>query len=197
MRKITALTLTLLALGTVRLFAGELVGVSGSNIRYPSHGEAKIGDKQVKVVLTGTALRKKYIFSVYAIGSYIQEGVSVGSAEELVAADCGKRLHLVMERDVGGKEMAEAFKTAVRNNYDAPAFEDELDTLIGTMQSVEVNRGDQVFLDHVPGVGFHVELVGKTAVTIKNVAFARAVWEIYLGKHNLGDAIKQGLVSRL
>lgn len=197
MQKITVTTLALIILGAARLLAGELVGVSGSNVRYPASLECKIGDKQAKLVLTGTALRKKYIFSVYAIGSYIQEGVSVSSAEELYSADCAKRLHLVMERDVGGREMAEAFKAAIRNNYDAPEFDDELNTLIATMQAVEVKRGDHVFLNHVPGVGFHCELVGKTAVTIKNVAFARAVWEIYLGQHNLGDSIKQGLISRL
>jgi hypothetical protein len=27
-------------------------------------------------------------------------------------------------------------------------------------------------------------------------AFARAVWDIYLGRNNVGDAVKSGLVSR-
>lgn len=198
MRNRKVLALLVLVFGaTTGVLASELVGVSGSSVKYPASIESKIGGKDVKLTLTGTALRKKFIFSVYAIGSYIQEGVSVGTAEELAEKDCAKQLHLVMERDVSGKEMAEAFKAAVRLNYDAPQFDDELETLLATMASVTVNKGDHVWLTHVPDVGFHCELVGKTQVTIKNVAFANAVWNIYLGKNNLGDAIKQGLISRL
>lgn len=191
------LALALLGACATSLPAEELVSVSGSNVKYPATIDNKVGDKQVQLVLTGTALRKKFVFSVYAIGSYIAEGVSVSDADELAAKDCAKQLHLVMERDVGGREMAEAFKSAIRNNYDAPDFDDELATLLDTMKAVEVTKGDHVWLTHIPGVGFHCELVGKTEVTIKNVAFARAVWEIYLGKNNLGEAIKKGLVSRL
>jgi hypothetical protein len=34
-------------------------------------------------------------------------------------------------------------------------------------------------------------------VTIPNDKFARAVWEVYLGRKNLGSSIKTGLTSRL
>jgi Chalcone isomerase-like len=72
-----------------------------------------------------------------------------------------------------------------------------LTTLTELMKANPVARGDQVFLTHVPGVGMHVNLVGKKELLIRSVSFTRAVWEIYLGKSNLGDAIKKGLVSRL
>jgi hypothetical protein len=102
-----------------------------------------------------------------------------------------------MERDVDGKDMAEAFQSAIRMNHAAPAFEAELNGLMEYMKANPVKKGDTVFLTHIPGRGLHVMVVGKTEMMIPNVNFARAVWEIYLGKNNLGDYIKKGLTSRL
>ena len=59
---------------------------------------------------------------MYAIGSYVQEGVAIRTAGELAATDCPKQLHLVMERDVTGEAMAAAFTTAIRQGHPAPAF---------------------------------------------------------------------------
>ena len=50
---------------------------------YPSTTEVSVGSKTVKLALTGTAMRTKLIVNVYAIGSYVQEGVKVRTAEDL------------------------------------------------------------------------------------------------------------------
>src|SRR4051812_7807450 len=105
--------------------ASDTVGVPGSGTHYSTQVDANVGGKAVKLTLTGTALRTKLVFNVYAIGSYVQQGVSVKSAEELAAVDCAKRLHLVLERSVDAKDMAEAFRTAVRMNYPEPAYKEE------------------------------------------------------------------------
>jgi hypothetical protein len=176
--------------------AAEVVGVPGSSAQFATPIEASVGGKSVTLVLTGTALRTRAIFKVYAIGSYLQQGVAVRSAEELAAADCPKQLHLVMERDVAGKDLAKAFQEAIRLNYAEPAFARELQTLGELLQPASVKKGDRIVLTHVPQAGLQCQLVGKSEFMIKNVAFARAVWEIYLGKKNLGEEIKKGLVSR-
>jgi len=190
-----AATLLLFTLGAA--LAAELVGVPGSGAQYATPIAAKVAGKDVTLKLTGAALRKKLVFSVYTVGSYVQEGVAVRSAEELVAANCPKRLHLIMERDVSGKDMAEAFRTAVRLNHGAPAFENELKRLEEFMQPLTAQKGDHIHLTHLPGVGLHCQIVGKTEITIPGVPFSGAVWEIYLGKNNLGEDIKKGLTSRL
>jgi hypothetical protein len=192
-----ALAVVLMTLGGATLLAAELVGVPGSSTQYPSEIEAPVAGKTVKMALTGTALRTKLIVNVYTIGSYVQQGATVHSAEELAAADSPKRLHLVMERCVDGKDMAEAFRAAVRRNHPEPAFNDEINTLMQFMRSTTVRKGDHIHLTHVPGIGLHCSMAGKADFLIKNVAFAHAVWEMYLGKNNLGEAIKKGLVSRL
>ncbi len=185
------------ACGGAGTFAAEVVGVPGSSTQYTTPVEAISEGKPVQLVLTGTALRQKYFLNVYAIGSYVQQGASVRTAEELAASDSPKRLHLIMERAVAGKDMAEAFRVAIRMNYPEPAFAAEVNTLVQQLQNHTAEKGDQILLTHVPGVGLHCNLSGKAEFTIKNVHFSQAVWNIYLGKNNLGEAIKKGLVSRL
>jgi hypothetical protein len=197
-----SLSRKILAAGLVALLASAglaatKVGVRGSSNQYATEIDSTIDGQQVKMVLTGAALRKKVIFNVYTVGSYLQQGGSVRSAEDLAEADCPKQLHLIMERDVEGKEMAEAFRTAIRANYADPAFAAELDSLTETMESIAVKKGDHVWLTHVPKKGLHCNLVGKKDFFIENADFARAVWNIYLGPKNLGDDIKKALVSRL
>jgi hypothetical protein len=176
--------------------AAEMVGVPGSNAKFPDLTEIQIGDKSVRMVLTGTALRTRYWFNVYAIASYVELAVNVHGAEHLIALDCPKQLHLVMERDVEGKDMAEAFKAAIRLNHDEPEFAGEIGTFTGAM-AAGVKKGDHILLTHVPKVGLRCGVAGKPEFTIENPAFARAVWEIYFGQNNLGYSIKEGLLSRL
>jgi hypothetical protein len=191
------LAVAVATLGVAGLALAGSVRAPGSNTSYATEIDATVGGKAVKLALTGTAMRTKAIFNVYAIGSYVQQGADVRTAEALVAADCAKRLHLVMERGVEGKDMAEAFKAAIRMNHGAPAFNDEVNTLCQFLRDTSLRKGEQVLLTHVPGVGVHCNVAGRADFTIKNVRFSQAVWEIYLGKRNLGEAIKRGLTSRL
>ena len=46
-------------------------------------------------------------------------------------------------------------------------------------------------------VGLHVAMPGKVDFLIKNPKFSKAVWDVYLGKNNVGEAVKKGLTSRL
>ena len=41
------------------------------------------------------------------------------------------------------------------------------------------------------------QVTGAADLMVENPTFARAVWEIYLGRNNLGEPIKAALASRL
>jgi Chalcone isomerase-like len=194
-RPLTAALLMLVMAGAETLAAD--VGVSGSSTRFATTTQTTIDGKPATLVLTGAALRQKFYFNVYAIASYVQEGTKARTPEDLAAADCPKRLELVMERTIDGKEMAEAFRAAIRLNYPEPAFNSEVGELIQFMRGQEARKGDHIVLTYVPGVGLRCELAGRAEVLIKGGQFHRAVWDIYLGKNNLGEEIKKGLASRL
>lgn len=195
-RLFAAAMIAVLMLGAMAA-AAELVEVPGSNTRYATEVDASIGGKAAKLSLTGFAMRTKLIVNVYAIASYVEKGTVVGSPEALALADCPKRLHLAMERNVDGKDMAEAFRSALRLNHPEPEFADEMNQLMAFMRTCTMRKGEHAFLTHVPGVGLQVNVTGKADFVIKNVDFSRAVWGMYLGRKNIGESIKRGLTSRL
>jgi hypothetical protein len=196
MRRIAFVSVAVLLVCGAAIGATEVVGVRGSNTQFTTTMGITVGDKPVQLTLTGVALRQKFFINVYAIGSYVLEGASVHTAEELAALDQPKQLHLVMERDVGGKDIAEAFLIAIRQNYPTD-FEAEVDRLTQMMRAIDFKKGDHIYLTHLPGVGLRCNVINKGDFTIENAQFSRAVWDIYLGKNNVGEGIKKGLTSRL
>jgi hypothetical protein len=194
-RTLALVTAALVATGSV---LAQTVKTPGSGTSFPVEQPAgKVGGREVKLVLTGCAVRQKLLVNVYSIGSYVAGDAGVKSAEQLASADCLKRLHLIMERTVDGKDMAEAFRAAIRMNYPEPQFTDEVNKLVQFMRNDSARKYDHIALTHIPGIGLHCVWAGKADFLIKNTAFSKAVWDIYLGKKNLGESIKQGLTSRL
>jgi hypothetical protein len=197
MKQMRWLVAVVLLVGVGRVCAAELIGVHGSSTHYTTTMDITIGGKPVHLVLTGVALRQKFFFNVYTIGSYVLDGAAVHTAEELAALDQPKQLHLVMERDVEGGDIAEAFLLAIRQNYPSPNYDEEVNRLIERMREIPLKKGDHIYLTHQPGIGLRCQVIGKGDFTIDNPAFSRAIWDIYLGTNNVGEGIKKGLVSRL
>lgn len=184
-------------IGAITVSSMETVGVSGTGVRFSTSTEYKLENKTKKLVLTGAAMRTKYLVNVYAIASYLQDGVKARTAEDLVNADTCKQLHLVMERQVDGRDMASNFRASILMNHKEEEFAQQLPMLETLFKETKVLKGDQVKLTYIPGKGLHCQVVDKIEVTIPGLEFSKAVWEIYLGKQNLGDGIKKGLVSKL
>lgn len=197
MRRVQMLAAMVLLAGGAALSAAEVVGVRGSDTKFTTTMDITIREQPVKLTLTGVAVRQKFFLNVYAIGSYVREGASVHTAEELAVLDQPKQLHLVMERDVKGPDIAEAFLIAIRQNYPLPNFEAEVDQLTRLMRDHDLKKGDHIYLTHLPGVGLRCQIINKGEFTIENPAFSHAVWDIYLGKINVGEGVKKGLTSRL
>jgi hypothetical protein len=168
-----------------------------ADLRFAPTLASQVGGKPVRLVLTGTAMRTKLGFSVYAIGSYLQEGTRVRDAEGLARVAVAKQLHLIFERDVDGATMAQSFREAIGMNHPAPAFATELEKFEQFFRANPARRGDRIVLTTVPGAGLACEVGGRPRILIENAGFAHATWEVYLGRKNLGTTIKSGLTSRL
>ncbi|WP_435008535.1 chalcone isomerase family protein [Tundrisphaera lichenicola] len=189
------LAIVLLGLSTPSMAADRDVVVGST--KYPTSITAQCGGKPVRMVLTGTAMRTRWTLSVYSIASYVQEKAAVRSPGDLAGTTAAKQLVLSFERAIDGSTMAASFRDSIGMNHPAPAFSKELDALAYYMGKHPVKPGDQVRLTAIPGVGLSCQVVGAPEVMIRNVAFSRAVWDVYLGRKNLGVAIQTGLTSRL
>jgi hypothetical protein len=185
-----------LGLGAMGVLAAEMVGLRGSTTQFATQIDTTVDGKAVPMTLTGLAMRTKLIVNVYAIGSYVQSGAGV-KKEDLAGADVPKRLHIVMERDVAGPTMADAFHTHIRANYPEPAFNTEISFLVEQMKATNLRKGDVILLTHIPGTGLMANITGKGEFIVKNPKFSKAVWDIYLGEHNLGEQIKTNMTNRL
>ena len=178
-------------------FADSAARAGGGNSRFPTTVDARIGGKSPRMTLTGSAIRKKYGLSVYAVGSYVDEGVKIRDASTLARADVAKQLHLIFERDVDGRTMASAFRASIGASDPAPAFEAELAGLERYFLAHDVEAGDHIWLTHVPGYGLGVNVNSLPGLAIPGVKFAQAAWGTYFGPNHLGVALKEGLTSRL
>ena len=174
----------------------KMVGTPGSKVEYPTMIKENVGDQPIAMKLTGTGLRTKAIFSVYAIASYVADAATVKSPAELAAADVPKRLHLVMEREVAGKDMSDNIRAGIAGNHPGE-FAEELKALDEYCKKLTLKKGQHIRLTHSPGVGLSALIGEDQALEIPNVKFANAIWEIYLGKKPLNDKLKKGLTSRM
>jgi hypothetical protein len=187
---------SLIVAGAVGLTVRAEEALSAGGIDFEPSLERRVADKDVTLTATGAGVRERFLLTIYAVASYVQEGAELKSAEDLAAADCPKCLHLVMVRTVGGKDMADAFRASIRANYPAPALHKELERLGRLIEKQTAKKGDHIWLTHIPGVGLECDFGGQV-FTIKNPEFARAVWDIWLGPKNLGEGLKKSLVNRL
>src|SRR5437868_14553568 len=78
-RWLVTMAVTVVAAG-LAVAEGETVGVSGSDARFPTRTEVTVGYRPVRLVLTGTAVRKSHGLDVYAVASYVQEGTRAQTA---------------------------------------------------------------------------------------------------------------------
>jgi chalcone isomerase-like protein len=177
--------------------AADPVAVKGSTAKYPPAVSAAVGQKTYRLNLTGVGLRTKLGFGIYAIGSYLEDGARVRTAEELMKTDAVRALHLVMERDVQPREFVDAFKTAIGKNHPADKFRDEFDQLLKAVGDRPLKKGDQIVLVAAPTIGVRIQIVGKVDVSFKNAAFTEALWEVYLGARPLDEKLKKGLTEML
>lgn len=195
-----ALSLALLAVLTwvPHASAQSQLKVKGSKKTFPSAIKQKHEKKQIPLRCTGVALREKVWFNVYVIASYVQEDATPKDAAALAKADVWKVLHLQLERNVDGDDMSEAFVEAIRSNYPKESqFKAEIARMNAFFADKECKENQSIRFVWQPKVGVSVLLPGCKPLLFKSTGFAQAIWEIYLGKKNVGKDIKAGLIKRL
>jgi hypothetical protein len=191
-----AILATATATGLV-LADGETAPVRESQVRFPVRDQITVGYKSVRLVLTGTAVRKGHGLPLYAIGSYLEEGARAKTAEQLAAADAVKMMHVVLEVPLDGRLMFDGIRTGIRLNHSANEFTSQLGELERALRGHDLPRGQHIFLTYLPKIGLRCQAVGKAEATIAGPAFGKAIWENFLGRKSVSDEVKAGLTSRL
>jgi len=216
MRRTITPLLAILASGVLSLTATaqETVAEPSSGVPFPTRLAAPAGDE----MLMGTGIRTRTILKVkvYAFGLYVDPT----GARDALAAFAGKdhkalsgdrsfyatllerrfpmTLRLVMTRDVGGEDMAEAFDGALRPRVQRAATEmglgggeEALEQFRGYFSVEQVTKGTELLFICTPDGTLSPTVKGEPKPPINSAALCWALFDVYLGDKPIsGDGRK-------
>jgi len=171
---------------TGNLSASDIVD-NATGITFPSQISFEEGGENFTLEATGVTTRKKIFAKVYSIAHYMQNPVA-GSANALVTEalnndSIAKQLTMQWVRRVNSKKISDAYASALEDTMtpsEHQAMQKEIDRFIGFFGN-EAQVGDIYIFRWLPRGKLIIEINGKQTGEINNPAFAKSVWEIWLG----------------
>jgi hypothetical protein len=140
--------------------------------------------------LTGVALRKKFVFKVYAMAHYMQKPPK-GNAEEaleiLMSDNNPKQITMEFVRNVSRGKIQDAFRKGFRENALGEQFK-EIQPLVDQFCSYfdkDVKEGEQIIIRRLPGGVISTVVQGEVKPAISHESFARVLWAIWFGEQSI------------
>lgn len=158
---------------------------------------AEDGDHELRC--TGTALRKKYFFKVYAVAGYIDAQTEPGDdpGATFVQANVAKRLHLQMLRDVDSEKIVESIDEAFEKCATLPLepMSADRERFRKAFSMEKLMKGQDIRFTWLPGAGLQISVDHEILDTLENPDFARSFFEIYFGPNPVNDGMKEDLLQ--
>ena len=148
--------------------------------------------KQLK--LNGTALRKKLVFKVYAVGLYLETPSQ--DAQQVIGSEQVKRVRMSMLRDLDKGKIVEAIIEGFkRNSADKlPALQQRLDTFCASIP--DLKKGEELVLTYAPGKGTTIQSSSGQEMSVQGRDFADALFSVWLGKNPVDEHLKEGMLGK-
>jgi hypothetical protein len=192
--------------------------VPNMRVEFPTELQTPAGVQ----VLTGTGVRTRSVFKVkvYTFGLYVGRDAArealapwrwKSSAElasdrslydELLKGAFPMTMRLVMARDVGARQMAEAFEGALAPRVSLAASRDmpggaEALAQFRALFTAELNNGTELLFTWARGDKLVVSIGGRQLGEIENRALCWALFDVYLGAKPISPEGKKTVVARL
>ena len=154
--------------------------------------QAELGGEQL--TLNGAGLRKKFMFKVYVGSLYLQEKTS--DADQVLNMEDPNRVRMDLLRDVDQDTLNEAMAEGLQANLtdaEREQFSAEIAQFNGMLD--DGKKGDQVFIDYVPGEGIRITHDGRDKGTIANDDFHRPLLKLWIGPNPSDKNLKQGMLG--
>ena len=168
--------------------AADAREVSGVSLPESTHVSGRI------LRLNGMGLHKKRVFfKVYVAGLYLERPTR--DPREAIRTDQGKRMVIVMLRDVDRDAFLEAVEGGMRQNsgHVMPALRGRLDRLKQALP--DLRKGNILDFTYLPGVGTLVRGQGRE-MAIEGKDFADALFSVWLGPNPVDRGLKRKLLGR-
>lgn len=211
----TAAIAALMCLGALQ---GADVVEPNTNVSFATELQTAAGAQ----LLAGTGVRTRTVLKVkvYAFGLYVDgSGARAALAPwrgkspadlakdqalygELLKGAFPMTLRLVMTRDVGGAQMAEAFDGALAPRVAQAAQRAMPDGAAALARfrglfTTELKSGTELLFTWAPGDTLVVAIGGQQVGEIENRALSWALFDVYLGPRPISDDGKKTVIGRL
>ena len=190
-----------------------------SNVPFPLSMTVADGSRQV---LMGTGIRTRTFLKVkvYAFGLYVDSAAARGALgtfagqsprelernagfyEAILAMPFGMSMRLVMTRNVGGDQMAEAFDGALRPRVQRAAAERDmqggeaaLEQFRGFFNVEELTSGTEIVLTCAAGGTMHTTVGGAARDPVTSPALCWALFDVYLGADPISGDGKKSIIA--
>ncbi len=207
----------------VPLCAQDAATVEEPSSKVPFPTELTVPGGSATHVLAGTGIRVKTFLKVkvYAFGLYVEPNgarSALGAYNEMSAPtlqrddsfyrrildqDFAMTLRLVMTRDVGGEDMADAFDGALRPRVQQaaaemgmPGGEAALDQFRGYFSLDEMTKEAEIVFSCSPEGRLTTSVKGETQPSIESDALCWALFDVYLGAKPISGDAKKKVISR-
>lgn len=213
-------TLAAAALAGGSTLAAQTVTEPSSGVEFPVTLTTPSGADHV---LTGTGIRTKTFLKVkvYAFGLYVDQAAATTALADFGGRDAKAlekdqtfydallqlqfpmTLRLVMTRDVGGDDMAEAFDGALRPRVVEAAAErnmeggeEALETFRGFFSVGEMTKTSELLFTCAPDGTLWSSVKGTVNPTLTSPALCWALFDVYLGAKPISGGGKKSVVAR-
>jgi len=147
------------------------------------------------LTLNGLGIRKATLLKVHVYVAALYVAQPSGDPGVILAANAPTELIMHFVRDVGAKDITEAWDEGIANNAKAqlPALKDRIVMLNGWM--ADIKNGQRMVFSFKPGVGLTARVNGTVKGTIKGDDFAKAFFSLWLGVQPANPELKTGLLG--
>ncbi|MBV8633107.1 MAG: chalcone isomerase family protein [Burkholderiaceae bacterium] len=181
---------------TASIFTAPAASAATEIAGFKFDDTTKVNGQDLK--LNGAGIRYKFVVKVYAAGLYIADKKT--TTADVIAEPGAKRITLIMLREVGSETMGQAFIDGIKKNSDIAErskIVNQMLTFGNLFGSIpELNKGDVVTTDWIPGSGTVVSVNGKKLTDpIPDIAFYNALLKIWLGDRPADSKLKSAMLG--
>lgn len=151
-----------------------------SSISYTDQGN------EVVLELTGTAVRKKLLFTIYRVGGYLQQGVEK-SAASYQNPEVPKQIRLFWLRSIPGEMARKSFTKALEKVHGerfGPEMHKKVEGLLVLFQE-GVKKGDLFDFRQLSNGSVDIYVNGKKQFTLEDVTLAEFILDIWIGDNSI------------
>ncbi|MGE0387025.1 MAG: chalcone isomerase family protein [Gammaproteobacteria bacterium] len=154
--------------------------------RFPALVRIEDGAEEYRLLPTGMAVRRKFVFDVYSLAHYLQSEPATPRSEllhRILSDDTAKEAIMVFARDLRAGQIRDGMLDAYKANASGTEYAATaavLDRFLGSIRK-DVSRGERFVVRWLPGGRFQALHAGRRVFEVRDPVFARLYWSVWFG----------------